>query len=192
MTIILAILIKIKNFIFKYWKQLLLVALGAFLVFKAQGCEKKLFPSKKPVSGPSSPTTGPVLKPDQKEIITVNTNKKTITVTTPTGTKTVDDSHGATIIENKNGTITVNTKKLGFEAKPYIGVGIAHGFRTQLGLDYFYFHRFDAGFGVETDCQHFQNTAADLNLSYNFYSNTSIAVSYNTAKQVGVFLKVRF
>jgi hypothetical protein len=144
--------------------------------------------------------TSTVLTPDQKEKVTVDPIKHTITITkknsdgSTTTTKNYLPDRPSEIIEDKNGKITVVVHKFGTEMRPYLGVGGAFDGtpRVHTGVDFFYYHRMDAGVGLDTNPSNLKDIRGNLNLSYNFYSNTSIACSYDNHKQVGLFLKVRF
>jgi hypothetical protein len=136
-----------------------------------------------------------VLTPDQKEKIVVDPTKHTITVITPTKTTTTYLPDRPTqVIENKDGSITVIDHKYGTEIRPYLGVGGAFDGtpRVHIGSDFFYFHKMDLGLGLDTNPANLKDVRANLNLSYNFYSNTSIAFSLDNHKTPGIFLKVRF
>lgn len=134
-----------------------------------------------------------VLPTNDKEKIIINPDNHTIEVIKPgSDKKTYLPDHPVSITEDKNGNLTIQERTWGFEHNPYAGLGFSNGFRAHVGVDWFYFHKFDSGIGLMTDCQHLNKTAADLNLSYNFYHNTSLAVSYSSSKMAGVFLKIRF
>jgi hypothetical protein len=179
MMIILAILTKIKNFIFKYWKQLLLVSLGAFLMLKAQGCAKKLFPPKTPISGPSSPIAKqPVLPKDDKEIITTNSIEGTTTVTNSQGSTTVTGTRGTTIEIKKDGTVKVTEKTVGFCHNIVLGAAVNNtGPKGTLGLEWFFYKRLDVISGLGAD-KYISHTAGFTSIGYTpinkvFHGNTS-------------------
>ena len=139
--------------------------------------------------------TSTILQPNQAEKIVVNPQNHTIEIVTPKKTTTTYLPDRPTqIIENKDGTITVVDHKFGAEVKPYLGVGGALDGtpRVHLGSDVFYFHRLDLGLGLDFNPTLLKDTRVGLNLSYNFYSNTSIALSVDNHHVPGVFLKVRF
>ena len=190
-----AILIKIKDFGIKYWKQLLFVCLGAFLMLKAQGCIHKLFPSKTPVSGPSSPTQL-VLPKDDREIIKVDTQHNQTTVTTEKGTTTVTGTRDVTVEVKKNGQVVVKEKTLGFECRPGLGAHVSpNGGRLDLTLDLAYWKRVDGLVGIGTDFKNVQNTEFFIAAAYQFSNrlpNTSVYVGVNQHKDPLVGLRVRF
>lgn len=128
---------------------------------------------------------------DQAKII-INEAKHTITTVTSKGSTTQYLSSTAAIEVGKNGIVKVIERTWGFEKAPYAGFGYSNGLRGQVGMDWFYWHRFDVGAGLQSDFKNLNTTAANLNISYNFYSHTSIAMSYSTDRMIGVFLKFRF
>jgi hypothetical protein len=139
--------------------------------------------------------TNTVLQPNQAEKIVVNPENHTIEIITPKKTTTTYLPDRPTqIIENKDGTITVIVHKFGSEVKPYIGLGGSFDGtpRVHAGVDVFYFHRLDLGVGVNTNPVELKDVRANLSLSYNFYSNTSVAVSIDNQRVPGLFLKLRF
>lgn len=196
MITILTILNKIKDFIVKYWKQLLLVGLGAFLMLKVQGCAHKLFPPKTPVSGPSSPTTQPVLPKDDREIINVDTQHNETTVTTEKGTTIVTGTRDVTVEVKKNGQVVVTEKTLGFECRPGLGAHISpDGGKLDLTLDLAYWKRVDGLVGIGTDFKNVSNTEAFVAAAYQFSNkipNTSVYVGVNQHKDPLIGLRVRF
>lgn len=170
----------------KKWAILALIMVGGLFGFKA--CRKVQQKQDKQASST-------ILQPNQAEKVTVDPTKHTITIVTPTKTTTTYLPDRPTqIIENKDGTITVIDHKFGTEIRPYLGVGGALDGtpRVHVGSDFFYFHRMDLGVGLDTNPANLKDVRANLNLSYNFYSNTSIAFSLDNHKVPGFFLKVRF
>jgi hypothetical protein len=190
MQILLNLVNKIKTNL-KLYAILGLIILLVLFGFK--GCRKIAKKQDKQVSST-------VLTPDQKEKIVVDPTKHTITITTKNAdgtdhtTTTYLPDRPTSVTEDNNGKITVVDHKYGAELRPYLGVGGAFDGtpRVHLGGDLFYFHRMDFGLGIDDNPSHLKDVRGNLNLSYNFYSNTSIAVSYDNHKQVGLFLKVRF
>jgi hypothetical protein len=138
--------------------------------------------------------TSTTLQPGQKEKIVVDPTKHTITITTPDGTKsTYLPDRPTQIIENKDGSITVIDHKYGAELKPYLGAGgsLDGTPRLHIGADGFYFKRLDLGGGFDFNPTSIRDTRLSVNASYNFYSNTSLALSIDNRKFVGLFIKVR-
>lgn len=134
-----------------------------------------------------------ILPKDIVENIVIDPDTHTIEIIKPgSDKKTYLPDHPIAITESTNGDLSIQERTYGFEHKGYFGAGLSEGFRAHIGIDWFYFHSFDLGAGVNSDCKNIDKTAADLNLSYNFYSHTSIAVSYSTNHMAGVFLKFRF
>lgn len=191
--IILTILSKIKNFIFKYWKQLLLVGLGAFLTLKVQGCAKKLFPGKTPISGPSSPTT-PKLPKGDKEVITVDDTKHTTTITTDKGTTVVNGSRQTTIEIKNNGKVVVHNKTHGLCLNPMLGAGVNNtGAKGILAAEIGYWNKLDVVGGMGAD-KYLAHTAFFIAPGYTpntkFFHNTSFFVGpmIDVKGNKGIFL----
>jgi hypothetical protein len=176
---------------FKVYAILGLIVVLGLLCFK--GCRKV---AKKQDSAVSST----ILTPDQKEKIVVDPTKHTITITTKKAdgtdqtTTTYLPDRPTSVTEDNNGKITIVDHKYGAELRPYLGVGGAFDGtpRVHIGADLFYFRKLDLGVGIDDNPAHLKDVRGNVNLSYNFYSNTSVALSYDNHKTVGVFLKVRF
>lgn len=149
--------------------------------------------------------SGTSLAPNQQEKIVVNPEKHTIEIVTKknNGTTTVTNTYlpdrPTQITENNNGKLTIIDHKFGVETRPYIGVGgsLDGTARIHTGVDLWYFHKVDLGAGLDLNAGIFNevsklgDTRASVNMSYNFYSNTSLALSVDNRKFVGLFLKVR-
>ena len=163
MITILAVLSKTKNFILKYWKQLLLVGLGVFLTLKVQGCAHKLFPSKNPNLSPSTPVVAPLPKNDKERII-VNGNQ--VIVQTPTSTQVVNGSRGATVEVTKDNKIVVTEKTHGFVLNPLIGFGGNNtGMKGVVGAEIYYYKKLDLIGGMGAD-KYLNHTAVFIALGY--------------------------
>lgn len=171
----------------KYYALLAVIVVGGLFGFKA--CRKVQQKQDKQA-------TSTVLQPGQAEKVTVDPTKHTITIVTPTKTTTTYLPDRPTqIIENKNGTITVIDHKFGTELRPFGGAGgdLEGHARMHLGLDYFYWNKFDLGTSLAFNINKLKDTRLDLlDISYNFYSNTSITFSLDNHHVPGLFLKVRF
>jgi len=149
--------------------------------------------------------TSPVLTPDQKEKIIVDPTNHKITVITknPDGTTTSKDTYlpdrPTAVIEDNNGKLSIIEHKFGVETRPYLGVGgsLDGTARIHAGMDLWYFHKLDLGLGLDLNAgvfkqvSDFRDTRLSINASYNVYSNTSLALSVDNRKFVGLFIKVR-
>lgn len=146
-----------------------------------------------------------VLKPNEKSKIIVDpVNHKITTVTRNLdGTTKSKDTYlpdrPSVITEDNNGKVTVETRKFGVEHRPYIGLGgsLDGSARFHTGADLWYYKKLDLGAGLDfnaniaKEVSEFRDTRLSINASYNVYSNTSVALSVDNRKFVGVFLKVR-
>jgi hypothetical protein len=143
----------------------------------------------------SGPNASPILPKNDTEQITVDPGTHRITILTPSGPKTETlPDRPSTFDIHKDGTVTISSKQLGFETKPFIGIGLGEGVRVYAGADLGYFKRLDLGLGFASP----RLSKGDLTdirglfkVSYNVYSNTSINLGYDTSKTVHVFLSVR-
>lgn len=146
-----------------------------------------------------------VLKPDERgKIIVDPVNHKITTITrNPDGsiktTETYLPDRPSTITEDKNGKVTIVTRKFGTEIRPYLGMGGALDGtpRVHVGSDLWYWHKLDLGAGIDFNAgafgavSKFNDTRVNVNASYNVYSNTSLGLSFDNRKTVGLFIKVR-
>jgi len=149
--------------------------------------------------------TSTILTPDQKEKVVVDPNKHTIDIIkknkdgSTTTTHTYLPDRPTEIVEDNNGKIKVVAHTFGVEHRPYIGIGgsLDGSPRIHAGADLWYYKKLDLGAGLDFNANAvhemsaFRDTRISANLSYNFYSNTSVALSVDNRKFVGLFLKVR-
>lgn len=146
-----------------------------------------------------------VLGPDERGKIIVDPVKHKITTVTRNsdGTTRSKDTYlpdrPSVITEDNNGKVTVVTRKFGTEVRPYVGIGGALDgtARAHFGSDLWYYKKLDLGLGLDLNAgvfkelSAFRDTRLSANASYNIYSNTSLALSFDNHKVVGLFLKVR-
>ena len=199
MITLLAVLNKIKDLVAKYWRQLLLVALGAILVLKAQGCAHKLFPPKTPVSGPTTPTSKPLPK-DDKEIITVNDTNHTTTIQTDKDTTVVTGGRKTTVTVKKDGTVVVKEKTIGFCHNLMLGAAANNtGPKGTIGLEWFFYKKLDIISGIGAD-KYLNHTAGFTSVGYTpinkfFHGGTSFwvggSIDLNATKSVIVGFSIR-
>jgi len=143
----------------------------------------------------SGPNASPILPKNDTEQITVDPTTHRITILTSSGPKTETlPDRPSTIDIHKDGTVSVNSKQLGFETKPFLGVGLGEGLRVYAGADLGYFKKLDIGLGMASP----RLSKGDLTdirglvkVSYNVYSNTSLNLGYDTSKTLHCFVSVR-
>jgi hypothetical protein len=163
MITLITILTKIFNFIKLHWKVVLAAVLGAVFFAKAQGCYHRVFPSKQPVSGPSTPAVKPLPKDDRERIVVSN---NTVEVTTSRGTTSVNGSRGVTVDVKKDGTIQVTPKTHGFVLNPLIGFGVNNtGLKGIVGAEIYYYKKLDLIGGMGAD-QYLSHTAIFVAIGY--------------------------
>jgi hypothetical protein len=144
---------------------------------------------------PNGPVPAAVLPKNDTEQITVNPGKHTITVITSSGQKTVTLPDRTTTIDVlKNGQVAIKSPQIGFETRPFIGVGLGEGVRAYFGADLGYFKKADFGLALATPKlggSEYNDFRGVVKASYNVYSNTSLNLGYDTSKTIHVFLSVR-
>jgi hypothetical protein len=194
-TILLNLVDKIKTNMKKYMILAAIILLGLFGFKACRKHDKKV----------DQNTSSAVLTPDQKEKIVVDPVKHTLTVITknPDGstktTTTFLPDRPTAVVEDNNGKLSVIDHKYGSELRPYLGVGgsLDGSPRVHIGTDLFYFRKLDLGADLDVNAlvvksvSNFRDTRLSVNVSYNIYSNTSLALSVDNRKVVGLFLKVR-
>lgn len=146
-----------------------------------------------------------ILKPEERGKIIVDPVKHKITTVSrnPDGTIKTKETYlpdrPSVITEDKNGKVRVVTQKFGTEMRPYLGVGGALDGtpRVHAGADLWYFRKLDLGAGLDFNAgvmrsiADFRDTRLSVNASYNVWSNTSLALSFDNRRVVGLFVKVR-
>lgn len=139
-----------------------------------------------------------VLQPNQKQKEIIDPIKHKITTITRDNTgkeithTTYLPDRPISIVEDNNGKLTIEERKWGPECRPYFGAGFDGDVRLHLGLDGLYFRTFDFGGGLKMNPVELKDTRVDVNASWNFYSHTSLALSYDNHKTVEGFIKLRF
>ena len=138
--------------------------------------------------------TNHVLQPNQTNQITVDSTHHTITVVTPNGTTTNHLSDTTVVTTDNHGAVTIYNPSWDFKMHPYLGVGgdLDWKARIHTGVDFIGFRRLELGAGLVFNATSLKDTRVALNLGYNFYSNTSVALSIDNHRVPGLFLKVRF
>ncbi len=191
-----------KSLVDKFRSELKRIAVIALIVLVAlvswKGC--RMLQKKQ-----DSAATSTVLGPDERGKIIVDPTKHKITTVTrnPDGTEKIKDTYlpdrPSVITEDKNGKVKVVTQKFGTEVRPYLGVGGALDGtpRVHAGSDLWYYKKLDLGVGLDfnagvfSSIADFRDTRISANASYNVWSNTSLALSFDNRKVVGLFVKVR-
>jgi hypothetical protein len=145
--------------------------------------------------------TNTILQPnEQRKAIIDPIKHKITTVTKDKNGKEITHStylpdRPIAIVETNDGKVKIESRKFGPEMRPYLGIGVDNKFRAGLGLDVFYWNKFDLGFGLgiyPSSSLALNDVTANMNISYNIYSHTSLGVSINSQKYPGLVLKVRF
>lgn len=141
--------------------------------------------SRKPVLPPSA------LPPSDLEQIIVDPHKHTIIVKRPTGTIVATLPDRETVIDiRRNGKVDITSPQWGFERRLFVGLHGSEAFRVAMGLDFFFWKRMDIGIGAAGQIGPHVPIAFGQ-VSYNFYSNCRIGLTYGTNRYAGGTLSVR-
>ncbi len=141
-------------------------------------------------SGPK-PTVPTVLPADDKEQIIVDPVHHALIIVKPTGNTTLTlPDHQSTIDIRKDGTVQVTSPQWGWEHRLFFGVQGSNAFRLAAGMDAGYFKKLDLGLGV-ADAIGAKTPIAFAKLSYCFYDNMQIGITYGTDRIIGGAVTVR-
>ncbi len=167
-------------------RKYLAIGLGLILFalfFYVKGCVR---------ANPGLPSPA-ILKPGDKEEILVDPTRHTITIVTPHGvTQTTLPDKPSTITLRDNGDVKVSAPQIGFQHRPFIGLGFANKWRFIGGCDLFYFKKLDFGPGLSFEPnQPFDTMRLNALLSYNVWSNTRVGVGIDHLGQFSGFVSVR-
>lgn len=152
----------------------------------------------KHVKKTDSVITSTILQPGENRKAIIDPIKHKITTVTKdkNGKEVINSTYlpdrPISIIEHNDGSIKIESRKWGPECRPYFGAGFDGDVRLHLGLDGLYFRTFDFGGGLKLNPVLFKDTRVDINASWNFYSHTSLALSYDNHKTIEGFIKLRF
>ena len=147
---------------------------------------------------PAAKTPAAVLPSNDVEQIHVDPSTHRLTVVTRKGSQrmTLPD-RASTIDVRKDGTVKVTAPQMGFETRPFVGLGYGQGTRLYLGADLAYWKRLDVGLGIGTpnfldrSSQKFNDFRLGAFISFNFWSNMRATVGYDTQNNAHVLLSVR-
>jgi len=154
------------------------VLAGVFLYGRCGGPKQK------------SPSIQPVLPSADTEQIRVDPSTHQLIIVSPEGTKTVTlPDKISTIDVLKDGSVKVTSPQMGFQLRPFVGAYYSDAMRFGLGADLGYWKRLDIGIGIAGGAS--SHTVAFAQLSYNVYSNTSIALTYDHLGHIGGGITLR-
>jgi hypothetical protein len=182
MTILISLVNKVKAN-FKKWAILTgLILLGLF-GFKA--CRKHQQKA-------TQVATNPILKPNEAEKIIINESEHKITVVTPKGTTDTHFSDNTVITEDKNGKLSIYNPQWDFKFHPTVGAGMSDIPKLFVGVSPLGFKKLDLNIGLETDCQHFSETAMNISVGYNVHNATYLFLGTNNHKDIEGGVRFRF
>lgn len=143
--------------------------------------------------GKPSVATAPVtvLPKEDKEQILIDPVKHTLIIVKPTGNETLTlPDHPSTVDIRKDGTVKITSPQWGLERRFFFGAQGSSAFRLAAGLDGAYFKKLDVGIGV-ANAIGAKTPIVFGKLSYNFYDNMQIGITYGTDRLIGGAITVR-
>lgn len=121
----------------------------------------------------------PNLPPDVKQKIIVNPLKRTLIISTQAGTTVTTLPDRPSSIELLNtGKVRIRAPQYGFEIIPYIGIGYSRQVNDYIGLDFFYWKKFDLGVSLSFDRLKIDSLGLPITASYTVWHNLRLTVGY--------------
>lgn len=147
-----------------------------------------------------------VLAPDVREKIIIDPRRNKLTVITKERTDELFLPDRPTSIEIPHtGPIRITRRTYGFEMAPFASLVVTDTLRAGVGIDGFYWHRFNVGSGIglnipnligndrsSTRLKSLLDVRFFTQVSYNVWSNTSIGLVLDTQKNIGMAVSFRF
>lgn len=134
----------------------------------------------------------PVLQPNEKAKVIIDTKHKTIETVTDKGTKTTYLGDHSSVTLDKQGNLTVVSRTWGTEVAPFIGLSYGDKMRLAAGAGLLYFHKWDLNVGLAAAVSGGGGIKAFAAVSYNVYNNSHLFVGVdNKLNPIGGFA-VRF
>lgn len=119
----------------------------------------------------------PVLLPGVKEKLVIDPVTHTLRAVTQSGSHTIYLSNRPSSVElTDKGELKITDKQFGTELTPTIGFAYGDLARIALGLNLFYWHRWDLGLSLYPSVSGSFSLKAGPTISYNVYDNTSLFV----------------
>lgn len=132
-----------------------------------------------------------VLPKDDREQIIVDPVRHNLIIVRPTGNETISLPDRPTTIDiKKDNTVRVIAPQWGYEHRAFAGLYASDRLRVAGGVDGLYFKRFDLGAGIASSVDRLSVVGFGV-LSYNFYSNCRVGITYGTDRRVGAVITVR-
>jgi hypothetical protein len=136
--------------------------------------------------------TNPVLKPTEAEKIIINAPEHKITVVTPQGSTTTNFSDNSVITEDKTGKLNIYNPSWNFKLHPTVGAGFSNRPKLFVGVSPIGYKKLDLNIGLETDCQHFSETAMNVSVGYNVHNATYLFLGVNNHRDIEGGVRFRF
>lgn len=162
----------------------LVAALMAFAY--GQGCSKG-----KEVAELSAPLPAG-LGPNDVGMALINPLKHEIIFITPKGTtkRFLPDTPSKLTLK-KNGEVVITIPNYGFQLRPYVGGMITEKPLITVGLDLFYYQKYNFGVGAATD-GNVNNSVATIHVAYNAWRSISPGIVLDSKKNIGLDLTLKF
>lgn len=141
----------------------------------------------------------PDLTKDEKSAVIVD-GAGNVTKIDRDGNKTVTDTtHGVRDVRvsiGKDNKLKVTLRSKGFIFEPGIGVVETSSPRVVLDVQYYFFHQWGVNGGLSFSSGHNDKLRLYLGGSYTLpwkmFSNTSVLVTYDTKKEIGAGIRIKF
>lgn len=141
---------------------------------------------------PTPSSTVSILKPQDKEALSYNSNTHVLTVATSSGTKT-EYTRNPVIHFQKDGTVKIDRKLYAWEFNPFIGTGYGDATRLHLGASVFYVWRLDVNAQLAFNGAVPGAIVPIVSVSYNVWRNSNAFLGVDPfKKQYHAGLFVRF
>lgn len=140
-------------------------------------------------------TASVILSPDAKEKIIIDPNSHKIKVVTVNGVdvRYLPGMRPSSVEVKKDGSVIVLTPQYGFEHGLFGGGGFSNdGLRFALGLDLFYYKRFDIGLFLSDSTKDLTKVRTGVQLSYNFWHDLRLGFGIDHNTILNAFLTERF
>jgi hypothetical protein len=181
-TLLLNLVGKIKSNLKKWVILALIIVLG---LFGYKACRKHQ-------QNVIQVVTNPILGPNQTGQVTINSANHTITVVTPQGTTTTHLSDTTVISVNNHGKLDIYNPSWDFKIHPTVGIGFANRPKLFVGSSLIGYKKLDLNVGLETDCQHFSETAINTSIGFNVHNETYLFLGVNNHRNIEGGLRFRF
>lgn len=157
---------------------LALVLLGLWLLFRVRPGDGRLAP-------------GAPLPNDDREQLIVDPRNHTIIIRRPSGDTVTHLPDKQTVIDvRKDGTTRVTSSQIGWELRPFVGMGYSNDAHIGVGVDGAYWKAVDLGAGVRWNFR-MTDPRVFVAVSYNVKDNLRVSITIDHKKNPGLMLSIR-